>query len=69
MTENRIESSRRRFEESLDDLRSAVDRELGWAPKLSRWAVPLVAAAAGLALGLAVRRALPRLRGQRRLGR
>lgn len=69
MSDERIERSRQRFEQSLEDLRSAVDRELGWAPRLSRWAVPLVAAAAGLALGLAVRRALPRLRPRRRLGR
>ncbi len=69
MSDERIERSRRRFEQSLEDLRAAVDQELGWAPRLSRWAVPLVAAAVGLALGMAMRRNLPRPRGRRRLSR
>ena len=67
MSDDRVARSRERFERSLEDLRSALDQELGWAPKLSRWAVPLIAAAAGVALGMAVRRALPRRRSQRRL--
>ncbi len=67
MSDDRVVRSRERFERSLEDLRSALDQELGWAPKLSRWAVPLIAAAAGVALGMTVRRALPRRRSQRRL--
>lgn len=69
MTDDRIAQSRQRFERSLEDLRGAVERELGWAPKISRWALPLVAAAVGVALGMTVRRNLPRLRERRRLGR
>jgi len=69
MSEDRIRSSRERFERSLEDLRSAFDQEVGWAPRLSRWAVPLIALAAGVALGVAVRRTLPRARPRRRLGR
>ena len=66
MTDERVERSRQHFETTLEDLRSAVEQELGWAPRLSRWAVPLAAAAAGLALGVVVRRALPRRRRLRR---
>ena len=69
MSDERIERSRRRFEQSLEDLRAAVDLELGWAPRLSRWALALVAAAVGVALGMTVRRNLPRLRERRRLSR
>ncbi len=66
MTDERVERSRQHFETTLEDLRSAVEQELGWAPRLSRWAVPLAAAAAGVALGVVVRRALPRRRRLRR---
>lgn len=69
MSDDRVVRSRQRFERSLEDLRAAVDRELGWAPNISRWALPLVAAAVGVALGMTVRRNLPRLRERRRLGR
>jgi len=69
MSDDGIARSRQRFERSLEDLRAAVDRELGWAPKISRWALPLVAAAVGVALGMTLRRNLPRLRERRRLGR
>lgn len=57
-----VQHSRERFERSLRDLGSAVESELGWAPKLAGWLLPLVAAAVGLAAGTAVRRNLPRLR-------
>ena len=50
MTDERVERSRQHFETTLEDLRSAVEQELGWAPRLSRWAVPLAAAAVGVAL-------------------
>jgi hypothetical protein len=58
---DRVRESRRRFEHSLRELGGAIDRELGWAPKLSRWLVPVVAGAVGLVAGIAVRRNLPRL--------
>ncbi|HLF56553.1 MAG TPA: hypothetical protein VI942_06875 [Thermoanaerobaculia bacterium] len=57
-----LRASRVRFEHSLRELSDAAGRELGWAPKLSRWLLPLVAGAVGLAIGVAVRRNLPRLR-------
>jgi hypothetical protein len=66
---DRVSASRERFEASLEELRGAVESELGWAPRAARWVTPLVAVAAGLALGMAVRRALPRLRRRRRLPR
>ncbi|MEM7052835.1 MAG: hypothetical protein AAF604_24450 [Acidobacteriota bacterium] len=49
----RIESSRRRVEESLQEVRSALSSELGsLAPRRRAWMVGILAAAAGLALGL-----------------
>ncbi len=57
-----LDRNRERFERSLDDLRGAIDGELGWLPKARRWALPIAVAAAGLVVGLAVRRALPRRR-------
>jgi hypothetical protein len=62
VSDERIRASRKRFEKSLNELSEAVDSELGWAPRLSRWVVPLAACAVGLVLGAAFRRALPRLR-------
>lgn len=56
-----LAANRARLEASLDELRQAVDAEVGWLPRASRWALPLVAAAVGLIVGLAVRRNLPRL--------
>lgn len=66
MTGN-LERSRRRFERSLADLQDSIEREVGWAPRALSWVVPLVGVAAGIALGMAVRRALPRGRSARRL--
>jgi hypothetical protein len=62
-----LEKRRERFEQSLDDLRDSIDAELGWVPRLRRWALPIAVAAAGLVVGLGVRRALPRRRQRRRL--
>jgi len=62
-----IEKQRLRFESSLDDLRDALEEELGWAPRARRWAVPIVAGAVGLVAGLVLRRNLPRLRRRRRI--
>jgi hypothetical protein len=56
-----LSASRRHLEESLEELRRAAQRDVGWLPRASRWALPLVAAAVGLVVGLAVRRNLPRL--------
>ena len=57
-----LERSRERFERSLEALSESVDAELGWLPTMKRWALPIAVAAAGLVVGLAVRRALPRRR-------
>jgi hypothetical protein len=56
-----IEKSRSRLERSLAELGGTVESEVGWAPRVARWAVPIVAAAVGLVVGLAVRRSWPRL--------
>jgi len=58
--------SRRRFERALDEVRDALEAEVGWAPKLKRWALPVAVLAAGIVAGLAARRGLPRLRRLRR---
>ena len=46
----RLESSRRELESRFDELRRAMDRELGWAPKAKTWVLPAVAFASGLAV-------------------
>jgi hypothetical protein len=60
-----LERSRVRFESSLDELRGAVGAELGWIPKARTWALPIAVAAAGVVIGMAVRRALPAARPAR----
>ncbi len=62
-----LERSRRRFERTLADVQDSIEREIGWAPRALAWVVPLVGVAAGIALGIAVRRALPRGGRKRRL--
>lgn len=64
-----LERSRERFESSLDELRVTIDEELGWLPQARRWALPIAVAAAGLVVGLAVRRAWPRRRRRLRSSR
>lgn len=59
--------SRRRFERALADLQESIESEIGWAPRAFAWVVPLVGFAAGLALGMKVRGALPGRRDRRRL--
>jgi len=59
--------SRRRFERALADLQDAIESEVGWAPRAFAWVVPLVGFAAGLALGMKTRAALPARR--RRIAR
>lgn len=63
-----LERSRRRFERSLASLQDSIESEIGWAPRAAPWAGMLVAAAAGLALALGLRRKLPEWRSRRRLG-
>ena len=57
-----LERSRQELERSLGELRESIHDEVGWLPKARRWALPIAVAAAGVVLGLAVRRALPRRR-------
>lgn len=61
--------SRERFERSLDELRVAIDEEVGWLPAAKRWALPIAVAATALVVALAVRRALPVRRRRRALPR
>jgi len=60
-----LERSRRRFENALGDLQDAIESEVGWAPRAFAWVVPLVGFAAGLALGMKTRGALPAGRRRR----
>ena len=53
--EDRLDASRRNFEGALTDVRTAISRELGWAPK-AVWVGPLVAFGCGVALALALGR-------------
>lgn len=63
-----LELSRRRLERGLDELLGAVESEIGWAPRLGRWAALVVAAAAGFAVASAIR-SRRRLRDRQRDGR
>lgn len=56
-----LERSRQRLEAELGELHGALESEFAWKPRLSRWALPLVAVAVGLLAGVALRRNLPRL--------
>ena len=51
----KLHQDRRRLEGRLRDVREAIDREVGWAPRGRRWVLPLLGFAAGIALALAVR--------------
>ena len=57
-----LSETRERFAGDLDDLRGKLQEEVGWAPRGLRWVVPIVALAAGLVAGAALKRHLPRLR-------
>ncbi len=46
----RLVSSRQDLELRLGDLRQAMNREIGWAPKGKTWVLPLTAFACGVAL-------------------
>ncbi len=58
-------ATRERFARDLDELRGSLHEELGWAPRGLRWIVPIVALAAGIVAGVALKRNLPRLRPDR----
>ena len=45
----RLSSRRRELEVRLEDMRRALDREIGWAPKAKTWVLPALAFASGLA--------------------
>ncbi len=47
---DRLASRRQDLESRFQDLRQALDRELGWAPTSRTWVLPLVAFASGLAI-------------------
>lgn len=51
----RLHRSREQAETRLADVRQALDREIGWAPRKKVWVLPLVAFAFGLALAAAWR--------------
>ncbi len=59
-----LEAARERFAADVDGLRDNLHEELGWAPRGLRWIVPIVALAAGVVAGVALKRNLPRLRGE-----
>ncbi len=46
----RLASRRQDLETRLGDLRQALDREVGWAPKGRTWVLPLTAFACGVAI-------------------
>ncbi len=51
-----LDERRRDLEERVADLRDALSREFGWAPRAATWLLPMLAGAAGLAAGLLLRR-------------
>ncbi len=56
-----LDAARERFAAELTDVRGNLHEELGWAPRGMRWIVPIVALAAGVVAGAAVKRNLPSL--------
>ncbi|MEE8525365.1 MAG: hypothetical protein V3T72_15620 [Thermoanaerobaculia bacterium] len=53
---DRLDNRRRQAEQRLTNVRAALDREVGWAPRTRVWILPLVAFACGLAVAGAGRR-------------
>lgn len=51
----KLASRRREFEHRVGEVRNALDRDLGWAPRTARWVFPTVAAAAGFGAALWLR--------------
>jgi hypothetical protein len=52
---SRLEQRRREFEARLEEMRRALESEVGWAPR-GAWVLPLVAVGAGVAAALWLRR-------------
>ena len=50
--EQRVLDARREVEARVDDLRTALDRELKWLPRGPSWTLPLVGLAVGVVLAL-----------------
>ena len=50
--QRKVEDARRDVETRIDDLRSALDRELKWLPRGRSWTLPLVGVAVGVVLAL-----------------
>lgn len=50
--EQRVEDARREVEARVEDLRTALDRELKWLPRGKAWTLPLVGVACGLVMAL-----------------
>ncbi len=46
----RLASRRQELESRFDDMRRALDREIGWVPAAKTWVLPLTAFATGLAV-------------------
>jgi hypothetical protein len=65
-TPDNVAAARERFAADLDGLRGSFREELGWAPRGFGWVVPIVALAAGVVAGMALKRNLPRLMGSER---
>lgn len=59
----RLEESRQRALRELGQLQRALHSEIGWAPALKTWGLPLIAFAAGVGLALG----LPKWRGRKGL--
>ena len=55
-----LSDSRRRFLVRWRALTENLERETGWVPRAATWAIPMVSAAAGFALGVALSRVLHR---------
>ena len=45
----RLAERRRELEARFEDVRRALESEIGWAPKAKAWSLPVVAFASGLA--------------------
>ena len=50
--QRKVEDARREVEARVDDLRTALDRELKWLPRGKSWTLPLVGVAVGVVLAL-----------------
>lgn len=53
---SRVDETRREFERRLEEIRSALRREVGFSPRKLGWLIPLAALSAGVALALRSRK-------------